>query len=216
MVTEDTIVRCEDRQLGYVTGGLTGRVQVSNGRSTPIPDCRERLTPWLGAPVSLVNRFGKDGVQSERYDEGGALADRPIIAKAFGFKQWDVGEHTFNLGGFFTWQSGIAWGRVEGAGATAVDDSQGNSGAVQFGADGTDIQIEPVGERRTTEHYWLNLSGAWGFPVANRLTGELRLEMTNVLDQQRQININDQGEVQPVRRDFMLPRQLRANVSFRF
>jgi hypothetical protein len=183
----------------------------------PIDDCRARLAPWLGAPVSLVNRFGKDGVQSERYDEGGALADRPIIAKAFGFRQWDVGKHRFNLGGFFTWQSGIAWGRVEGAGATAAtNDSQGNSGAVQFGSDGVDIQVEPVGERRTTEHYWLNLSGAWGFPITERLNGELRVEVTNVLDQQRQININDQGEVQPVRRDFMLPRQARANVSIRF
>ena len=107
-------MQCELRQQGIVSGPVTGQVQISNGRSVPLDDCRERLTPWLGAPASIVNRFGKDGVQSERYDEGGALADRPIIAKAFGFKQWAVGKHTFNLGGFYTWQSGIAWGRVEG------------------------------------------------------------------------------------------------------
>ena len=40
--------------------------------------------------------------------------------------------------------------------------------------------------------------------------------MTNVTDVQPQVNINDQGEVQPVRRDFFLPQQARANVSFRF
>ena len=83
-------------------------------------------------------------MQSERYDEGGALADRPIIAKAFGFKQFAVGKHTFNLGGFYTWQSGIAWGRAEPASPLA--DSEGNSGAVQFG-NGLDVFVEPVGER---------------------------------------------------------------------
>ena len=74
VITEDVIVQCEQRQLGIVTGPVTGPVQISNGRSVPLDDCRARLTPWLGAPASIVNRFGKDGVQSERYDEGGALA----------------------------------------------------------------------------------------------------------------------------------------------
>jgi hypothetical protein len=213
VITEDVIRQCELRQEGIVSGPVTGQVKISNGRSVPLDDCRERLTPWLGAPASIVNRFGKDGVQSERYDEGGALADRPIIAKAFGFKQWSVGKHTFNLGGFYTWQSGIAWGRAEPASPLA--DSEGNSGAVQFG-NGLDVFVEPVGERRTAGYGWLNLSGAWGFPVMNRVSGEFRVEVTNVTDHQLQVNINDQGEVQPVRRDFNLPRQARGSVSFRF
>jgi hypothetical protein len=213
VITEDVIHQCEVRQQGIVSGPVTGEIKISNGRTVPLDDCRARLTPWLGAPASLVNRYGKDGVQSERYDEGGALADRPIIAKTFGFKQWAVGKQTFNLGGFFLWQSGIAWGRAEPASPTA--DASGNSGAVQFG-NGLDVFVEPVGTRRTAGYGSLNLSGAWGFPIKSRVSGEVRVEMTNVTNHQLQVNINDQGEAQPVRRDFNLPRQARANVSFRF
>ncbi len=46
--------------------------------------------------------------------------------------------------------------------------------------------------------------------------GQLRVEVLNATNQQRRRSWNSQGEVLPVRRFFQRPRQVKANISFRF
>ncbi len=59
--------------------------------------------------------------------------------------------------------------------------------------------------------------GGMGAPLGYRYTlGELRVEALNVTNQQRRRSWNSQGEVLPVRRFFQRPRQIRANIKFRF
>ena len=77
----------------------------------------------------------------------------------------------------------------------------------------------PIGERGAREmdaYYWLNLSGAWGFPMGNRLSGEFRLEIQNVTDEQDPIGITGGGELRVLRRGYQRPRRYRALVGVKF
>ena len=67
------------------------------------------------------------------------------------------------------------------------------------------------------DFFWLNLSGSWGFPIHNRLNGELRLEVTNVTDEQEQVATSDQtGAPLRSRRSFQQPRKVRLLGTIRF
>ena len=79
------------------------------------------------------------------------------------------------------------------------------------------IPLEKNGERRLDSFYDLNLTLAWGFPLwSDKVTGNLRIEGTNVTNQQDQINTNLYGEPLRVRREFQRPSTYRAmfGVSF--
>ena len=58
---------------------------------------------------------------------------------------------------------------------------------------------------------------AWGFPIrADRVRGNLRVEGTNVTNEQEQINVGNFGEPGPVRGDFQQPTTYRAMLSVSF
>ncbi len=46
--------------------------------------------------------------------------------------------------------------------------------------------------------------------------GELRVEVLNATNQQRRRSWGGDGQVYPIRRLFQRPRQIRANIKFRF
>jgi len=79
------------------------------------------------------------------------------------------------------------------------------------------IPLEKNGERRLDSFYDLNLTVAWGFPISgDRVKGNLRIEGTNVTNEQDQINTNLYGEVLPVRREFQRPSTYRAMLGVSF
>jgi Carboxypeptidase regulatory-like domain/TonB dependent receptor len=223
-LTQRHIDICSNAQIGRNSAGnpipIDANGTPSAGRKIPI-DCQATLGPHLGEPVSIINRKGKDGVASERYDEGGTGADRPVIAKTFGFKQWTMGSNskqTFSLGGSATWQMGQSWGRVEEipTGDVAITAGSTEPAGLLVGTNGLDMKAEPNGTRRLRDHYWLNLTGAYGFPLGERVTGELRVEVMNATDAQARLGILDKGEVRPVRREFQQPRQFRVLGTLHF
>jgi hypothetical protein len=210
VLTEADIRACELAQLGFTDGNPP--VQVSAGRTVPV-DCRTALTPFLGQSSSTINRVGKDGVASSRYDEGGVGADREWIFKSFGYKVWTFGKQDINLGGLLMAQAGSPWGRVE---QVSVAPTAGDTAALLIGTNGLDVVVEPNGTRKLDSHWMLNLGASWGFPLGNKLRGEVRVEGTNVTDNQEQILISDRGEVRRVRREFQRPRQFRLLASVKF
>jgi hypothetical protein len=78
------------------------------------------------------------------------------------------------------------------------------------------VPLEKNGTRRLDGFYDLNLSVAWGFPIKGEVRGEVRIEGTNVTNQQEQINVGLYGEPMRVRRDFQRPSQYRSMLSIRF
>ena len=156
-------------------------------RTVPV-DCVAALTPFLGQPLSTINREGKAGF------------DRPVIFKSTGWKVFPIAQkQRFTLGGHVTWQSGTNWERSEGLGGV-------NPTGEPIEIDVT-VPLEPEGSRHIDPHWWLNLSGAYGFPVWKRMTGELRLEVQNATDQQDQIGVTSRGEARALRRAFQRPRR---------
>jgi hypothetical protein len=118
-----------------------------------------------------------------------------------------LGKHTLNVGGLLTIQDGAAWGRGEQVEADSADNPIGS----------VYIPLEKNGERRLDGFYDLNLTLAWGFPIwSDKVQGNLRIEGTNVTNQQDQINTNLYGEPLRVRREFQRPSTYRAmfGVSF--
>ncbi|HUP23700.1 MAG TPA: hypothetical protein VNB06_12265, partial [Thermoanaerobaculia bacterium] len=161
-------------------------------------DC-QALRQFLGLPLSTTNRFGD------------ANRERPVIFKAYGNKLWELGEHSFMLGGLFTYESGVTWsfsqpGReIAGTfGNTALD-----STATLF--------VEERGTREIGGHAWTNLSGAWGFPLGGQVSGQLRLEVTNVTDRQDLIGVSSSdGRPSQSKRSWSQPRKMRLLATFRF
>jgi hypothetical protein len=218
-LTQAHINICNNAQIGRNAAGNPIPIDEfgtpSPGRKIPI-DCQATLGPHLGEPVSIINRRGKDGVASERYDEGGTGADRPVIAKTFGFKQFTWGKQSFTIGGSATWQMGQSWGRVEEIPNGVVAAGSTEPGGLLAGTNGLDMKAEVNGERRLRDHWWLNTTFAYGFPIHNTLVGELRLEVMNTTNEQERVAILDKGEVRPVRREFQQPRQMRLLGMIRF
>jgi hypothetical protein len=173
-------------------------------------DCEATLRPHLGEVVSTINRAGRDGLGGGTgAGDGfyGSGVDRPYIWKTFGFKQWDIGKHSVNFGGLFTYQDGAAWGRGEEVAAASAENPTGE----------VYVPLEANGDRRLDPFFDLNLTVAWGFPIyQDRVRGNLRLEGTNVTNEQDQINTNLYGEPLPVRREFQRPSTYRAMLGISF
>jgi len=197
--------------LGTVlTQGMIDSCQLEQATRRIPMDCQASLGPFLGTPVSTINRDGRDGIGGGTgAGDGfyGSGVDRPYIWKTFGFKQFHFGKHSLNVGGLLTIQDGAAWGRGEQVDAPSGDNPIGT----------VYIPLEKNGERRLDGFYDLNLTVAWGFPiVGDRVQGNLRIEGTNVTNEQDQINTNLYGEPLRVRREFQRPSTYRAlfGVSF--
>ena len=169
-------------------------------RTVPV-NCAADWTQQLGTPISLINRDGHPSF------------DHSVIAKATGWKIFNItNSQTFTLGGHLTWNTGSKWQRSEGAGGSQID-------PLTFGVPasfGSGVTIGERGGRELDSYWWLNLSGAYGFPLGDRLTGEVRLEIQIVTDQQDQVGITGTGEVQALRRGFPRPRRYRVLGSVKF
>jgi hypothetical protein len=207
VLQQSTIDACINFQQGLNAAG-TARAW-AEPRSVPV-DCQALLGPHLGQSLSTINRAGRDGLQGGVGSGGeshqGSGVDREYIWKTFGFKQWNLGKQTFNLGGLLTIQGGVAWGRAENLPAPSVNDVLND----------VYVPLEKNGTRRLGGFYDLNLSAAWGFPIRGEVRGELRLEGTNVTNEQDQINVGLYGEPMRVRREFQRPRQVRSLLSIHF
>jgi hypothetical protein len=196
--------------LGVVlTQSLIDTCQLQQvGRILPI-DCQATLGPHLGEPISTINRAGRDGLgggAGTGDGEYGSGVDRPYIWKTFGYKVWNVGKQMFNLGGLLNIQDGVAWGRGEMIVVPTANDYLNS----------TWIPLEKNGDRRLPAFYDLNLTGAWGFPVAGKVRGQLRVEMTNVTNQQKQVDVTINGEPRRLRRSYQRPQAVRTTLSFSF
>jgi hypothetical protein len=207
VLSQSSIDACKNFQLGLNAAG-TAR-QWPGPRSVPV-DCQALLGPHVGKSLSTINRAGRDGLQggvgSGAESHQGSGVDREYIWKTFGFKVWNVGKQTFTVGGLLTVQGGVAWGRAENLPAPSVNDILND----------VYVPLEANGTRRLGGFYDLNLSAAWGFPIHGEVSGELRVEGSNVTNQQDQINVGLYGEPMRVRRDFQRPRQIRSLLSLRF
>jgi hypothetical protein len=193
VLTEENVAGCQAEQAA---------------RNHPV-DC-STLEPFIGQPISTINAFGDD-----------PNVDRPIILNSFGFKTWRHGSMDYTVGGHLTFQSGLPWTRNEQVDTIVLnpDGTICTSGCAISANPEVDILIDPYGAkgRRNTSEYTLNLSGAWGMPLArNKVRGSLRVEVINVTNQQRQRYRSGRGEARPVRRDFQRPRQVRASFSVKF
>jgi hypothetical protein len=199
----------EDLGQVLTQSSINACVALQATRSVPV-DCVALLTPHLGESLSTINRAGRDGLQggvgSGAESHQGSGVDREYIWKTFGFKTWNVGKQTLTLGGLLTIQDGVAWGRAENLPAPSVNDVLND----------VYVPLEPNGTRRLDGFYDLNMSFAWGFPIHGQVRGEVRVEGTNVTNQQEQINVGLYGEPMRVRRDFQRPMQLRSMLSLHF
>jgi hypothetical protein len=173
-------------------------------------DCHAALDRFLGHPVSTINRAGRDGLGGDASPGGGNFGsgvDRPYIWKTFGFKEFTLGSHHLDVGGLLFLQDGVSWGRGERVQAPTRDDP----------LVGVFLPLEKNGERRLDGLYSLNLTLAWSFPIyADRVRGNLRVESTNVTNEQEQTNVNNFGEAVRVRGDFQQPTTYRAMFSVSF
>ncbi len=168
-------------------------------RNFPV-DCQAAWGPFLGQPLSIINRDGR------------ASFDREIIAKSSGWKVFDLSaRQTLTIGGHFTYQSGKPWNRSEGAGGSNITIGDGIPQST-----GVSVALEDRGARQIGSHWWVNASAAYGFPLGGKLLGELRLEVQNVTDNQDQVGVTSRGEVRPLRRGFQRPRRMRVLASIKF
>ena len=171
--------------------------QVNQANRNDPRDCAAAWTQFLGQPLSTIFRDGK------------ANFDRPIIAKTSGWKVFPItAKQSFTLGGHATWQSGANWDRTETVTPT-------NPTGEPIGL-GVGVPLEPEGSAHISSHWWLNVSGAYSFPVHKKVSGEVRLEVQNLTDNQEQLSATGRGEARTLRRGWQRPQRFRALFGIRF
>ncbi|REJ86226.1 MAG: hypothetical protein DWQ30_00995 [Acidobacteria bacterium] len=161
--------------------------------------CIDDLRPFIGQPLSTINRQGE------------LPNDRSVIAKSFGYKVWTFGRQSFTLGGQVTWQSGSPWQKTAAASNPNV--------ALLDNARNTSINLflQERGSNNDPDFYWANASVAYAFPLGSRLSGRLRLEATNITDEQELVATSDRtGLPLRSRRSFQQPRKFRLLASITF
>lgn len=180
--------------------GCLARNPSNGGDRVDDVDCVGNLTPHLGESVSGVNRFGN------------AARERDWVFRSYGFKIWNVGKHTLNLGGQVTWQDGVKWSYSQSG---VVEGSDRDAAIADINST---LYVECRACRKIDDHYWMNLSGAWGFPLGKEgLDGEIRLEITNVLDDQDLTGVRgNDGRPGSSKRYWTQPRKLRLLATLRF
>jgi len=155
------------------------------------------LDPATGQPVTTVNSWGR------------APYDATHIVNIAGAKAWQLGRrHTMTLGGFLLYRSGLRWAPINNVVLTDPVSGQAIT---------TSYYAEPRGSRSLPGYYTLNMNLEWAFPLAGQLAGSLRVEATNLTNQQTQININE-ATSQPynIGSSYLKPREFRLVAGFSF
>ncbi len=187
----------ENIEQVLTTGDVDNCQAAQANRTVPV-DCHAALDRFVGTPLSIINR------------EGRADFDREVIFKSSGWKIFNfTDKQHLTLGGHFTYQSGKPWARTESAGGSVTGD-------IPIGLS-VGVPLEAPGSRELSSHWWMNLSGAYGFPLSrNRVLGELRVEIQNVTNNQDQVGVTSRGEARALRRGFQRPRRFRVLASIKF
>ncbi len=179
-------------------------------RTHPV-DCAAALGPHLGQPLSTINRYGS---LPEVHD---------VVIKSFGFKNWFLGgsdKHILSIGGFFAWESGKPWERTESLEFALGCDIDGFLCTPEQNTFDNDVTVylQERGSQSAFNEVWdLDLFGTWTFPIQNRLTGNIRLEVNNLFDEQKLQRISGRGEVGTSREiSYQNPREFRMLVGFGF
>jgi len=181
-------------------------------------DCQALLEPFLGQPVSTINRYGT------------VHENNKYVWNTWGFKNWRIGggSHNLALGGHFQWRSGKPWQRVEGASLGATCDTQFWEPGFELECDptqtlissGTGLYLEPRGSRDGFNSTWrLNLQVTYSFPLGWRedFSGFVRIDGQNLTNNQDLLRINNGGEVSASRYiGWQSPRRWNIVAGFRF
>ena len=154
----------------------------------PYPvDCEAALSGFLGQPVSTINRYGTVGENNK------------VTWNSYGWKTWNLGNsgQTFTLGGSFSWRSGKPWQRQAGAGLGGCGNTFEGCDPVQAAiSSGTALYLEPRGTRDPLNSNWnVDLQLNWEFRIRGDLRGSLRLDGSNVTNNQELQRVTSQGEV---------------------
>jgi hypothetical protein len=184
----------------FVSPALIAPCQTSNAASTVAVDCNALVADHFGEPLSTV------------FNGGPLAVDRDFIFKSYGFKSFPIGKHAINIGGFFNWAAGAVWSRA----TTVTPPSAGSASGTLENFDPLNVNLEPENRRRLDDYWWVNTSVAWLFPLGSNVNGQLRLESTNVTNEQDLIAVGATGFPRNSRREFQRPTQHRFvfNVSF--
>ena len=159
-------------------------------------EARSIVDEETGIPVSLLNRWGPLG------------QDRTHIFNIAGAKTWQLGKHSFDVGGMFWYRSGRPWNLQE----TVLLVHPVSGLPIQ-----TTKYLEPRGSHNLPDTFNLNLTGTWSFPLGSLLEGSLRVEVANVTDEQEQVDVNQNtGEPVEVRKSWQRPREIRFVAGVRF
>lgn len=154
-------------------------------RPNPV-DCEALLAPYLGQPVSTINRYGTVHENNE------------VVWNSFGWKTWNLGNtgHSLTLGGSFSWRSGKPWQPQTGAFLGGCNSTfEGCDPTQAIAGRGTALYLEPRGSRGPLNPIWnLNLTGIWGFRIWGDVQGSVRMDATNVTNNQEGQRVNDEGE----------------------
>lgn len=162
-------------------------------------NCVDNLRAFVGQPLSTINR------------EGELPINRPVIFKSFGYKVYNFGKHSLNVGGQFTYQSGSPWQKSIGASNPNVSllDNARNTSINTF--------LVERGRFENDDFFWANASAAWTFPISGNVNGRLRFEITNLTNEQEQVATSSRtGFPLRSRRSFQQPRRYRILASVRF
>jgi hypothetical protein len=183
----------------FVTPALVASCETNNAASSVQANCNDLLN-HLGEPVSTL------------YNGGPLAVDRDFIFKSYGFKSFPLGKHAINVGGFFNWVAGQVWS-LQGS---VVPPSTGSATGSIENFDAITVLFEQENRRRLDDYWWVNTSVAWLFPLGGNVNGQLRVESTNVTNEQDLISVGGTGFPRNSRREFQRPTQHRFifNVSF--
>ena len=176
----------------------------------PYPvDCEAALSGFLGVPVSTINRYGTVGENNK------------VTWNSFGSKTWNLGNtgQAFTLGGSFSWRSGKPWQRQAGAGLGSCGSTFDGCDPVQAAtSSSTALYLEPRGTRDPLNSNWnVNLMLNWEFRIRGDLRGSLRVDASNVTNNQKLQRVTSQGEVNSSRYiGWQDPRQFALSTTFSF
>ncbi len=209
VLTQGHIDGCAADQL-VLEGGQPVIDANGNQIVKPYPlDCQAILEPFLGQPVSTIYRYGT------------AHENNEYVWNSFGWKTWNLGNtgHSLTLGGSFSWRSGKPWQRQSGAFLGGCNSTfEGCDPEQAVVGRGTALYLEPRGARDPFNPIWnLNLTGIWSFRIRGDFVGNLRMDATNVTNNQDGQRVNAQGEFGSSRYiDWQRPRRFSLSATFNF